>query len=126
MLFDSRASLAAEASLDSLWLKAQVTLNNIANSDTPGFKSSKVSFSQVLKDTQASKNNGSAARGAGAVYQTRVTTSDETTVRVDGNNVDMEKELAELWKTQAQYSYLLDKVKGHYNSINSAISNMRT
>ena len=151
MLFDSFSSQAAHASLDSLWTKVQVISNNIANESTPGYKAQSVSFSQVLDDVQGAKLNtkaykqnavfgqkqqqdagqnqyGIATGGAvagGARYRTTITTDDSRSMRVDGNNVSMEKEQAELWKAQAQYTYLLDRVRGHYNSITTAISNMK-
>ncbi len=58
-------------------------------------------------------------------FRTTVTRHENSAVRVDGNNVVMEEEQAELWKTYAQYSYLLDRVGGHYRNINTAITNMR-
>ncbi|MDL2252731.1 flagellar basal body protein [Ruminococcaceae bacterium OttesenSCG-928-I18] len=161
MLFDNYSTRAAEASLDSLWLKTKVISNNLANVDTPGFKASSVGFEQVLRnkseslaarspynddnqrqntdanqmqagnssngDPQAvdANNANMGNRGARSFYRTNVTQNDSTNVRIDGNNVSLEKEQTELWKAYAQYSYLLDRVSGHYNSINSAISNSR-
>ncbi len=63
--------------------------------------------------------------GPRSLYRTTVNQNTDTEVRIDGNNVQFEKEQTELWKTYAQYSYLMDRVSGHYSSINSAISNSR-
>lgn len=125
MIFDTYSTQAAQAGLDALWIKAQVISNNIANVETPGFKSQQVSFSQVLGRATESRMAGSQG-GSTATFRTRITTDKDTTVRVDGNNVSLEREQAELWKAQAQYSYLMDSLKGHYSGINTAISNMRT
>jgi len=38
-----------EKGIDASWLRNQVISNNIANVDTPGFKSSKVEFESVFK-----------------------------------------------------------------------------
>lgn len=133
MLFDTRSSQAAEASLDALWMKSQVIANNMANADTPGFKTSSVSFDTVLSRAARAQNvegrevspQEAANRALSGGYRARVTTDNTTSVRVDGNNVVLEKEQAELWKTYAQYSYLLDRIGGHYNNISAVISNMR-
>ncbi len=133
MMFDSQASLAAQASLDALWLKTQVISNNLANSDTPGFKASNVSFEQVLEGAAAQTRQqntegrevGETGTGGVRGYRARITTDPTTSVRNDGNNVSLEREQTELWKTYAQYSYLLDRVSGHFSSINTAITNMR-
>lgn len=146
MLFDTAATQAAEASLDALWMKTQVISNNLANADTPGFKQSAVTFEAALDSARSQKNfkgweqaRGSgyqenvlgqalpqgAKGGRGGVYTTRVIQDTAPSVRVDGNNVQLEQQQSELWKTYAQYSYLLDRVGGHYNSITTVVTNMR-
>lgn len=132
MLFDTQSTLAANASLNALWMKTQVITNNLANVDTPGFKASSLSFQQVLANTKGrgQKNiegqDVSAQNGRSSGYVARISTDENSSIRIDGNNVSLEREESELWKTYAQYSYLLDRLKGHYGSINTAISNMRT
>ncbi len=138
MLFDNHATQTGEASLDALWLKTQVITNNISNVETPGFKASSVRFEEVLK--RASAQNGNSygkteterlaererGRDGGlSTFRTTVTRHENSSVRIDGNNVVLEEEQAELWKTYAQYSYLLDRLGGHYRNITTAITNMR-
>lgn len=147
MIFDNFTTQASQASLDALWLKAQVITNNLANADTPGYKAQNVSFSQTLSNASrrqaiatgtqavsahqkattpsAAHVRQAAGNGGNGAFTTRVHTNDDTSVRVDGNNVQLEKEQNELWKTYSQYSYLLDRVAGHYNTINNAITGMR-
>lgn len=132
MLFDTKNTLTAEASLDSLWLKTQVISNNLANVDTPGFKASNVTFEQSLRNAALEIQNkeghevsAGGRSGTSGGWQARVTTDDTVSTRVDGNNVSLEREQAELWKTYAQYSYLLDRLGGHYSSINTVIQNMK-
>lgn len=62
--------------------------------------------------------------GGNTLFRTTVVQNDDTSVRIDGNNVSLEKEQTELWKAYAQYSYLIDRVSGHYANINSAITKM--
>ncbi len=135
MLFDTNTTLTAQASLDALWMQTQVISNNMANVDTPGFKASTVSFEAALSQASRQQNvegqevgvNGAAASSGGAgVHQARVSTDPSTSVRIDGNNVVLEEQQSELWKTYAQYSYLLDRISGHYNTIGTAINNMKT
>ena len=131
MLFDTRSTLTAEASLNSLWLKTQVIANNIANVDTPGFKASNVTFEEALEREVAVQNKEGQEVSRRETrrpdqFRSRITTDTISSVRVDGNNVSMEREQAEMWKTYAQYSYLLDRVGGHYTSIGNVISSMRS
>ncbi len=80
---------------------------------------------QAAHANNANLGNEQVLDGSGAKYRTTVTQQEDTSVRIDGNNVDLEKEQTELWKSYAQYNYLLDYVSGHYSSINSAITNSR-
>lgn len=128
-MFETKATQAGEASLDALWLKAKVISNNLANVDTPGFKASTVNFAQVLgRETEARKAgaaSNSSNRPGTSIYRTTITEETGTDVRIDGNNVVLEKEQTELWKTYSQYSMLLQRVAGHYSSINTVVNAMR-
>lgn len=117
MIFDSLSSKALESSLDAAWLKTRTTLDNIANYETPGYKAKKVTFEQVLRDV-----DGSGAQSA--TFRTKITTDDTTSNRMDGNNVSMEKEQVELWRTYAQYAYLTDKVTGKYSNLRQIFSKL--
>ena len=115
MGFDSLSSKAMENSLNAVWLKTKVISNNIANYETPGFKSQEVSFEEVLDGTK--KDGEKNVVG----FKTTVTNNDDTSIRPDGNNVNMEKEQMEIWRAYAQYTYLTEKVSGHYGNMRYVI-----
>ena len=115
MRLNNISGQAMEKSLDAIWLKTKVISNNIANYETPGFKSQEVSFEEVFR-------NANNARGKEIVgFKTKVSQNSDTTLRPDGNNVNMEKEQMELWRAYAQYSYLVDKINGQYNNLRYVI-----
>lgn len=117
MVFNSLSTQVMEGGMDSLWLKMQVHLDNIANYSTPEYKTKKVEFHDVFDDVN--KN------GKGKVLlRTSVSTDDHTEGRIDGNNVDMEYEQLELWKAQAQYAALTSKLNADYTNLRTVISNM--
>lgn len=114
MRFDNVSAQAMQKSLDALWLRTKAISHNISNYETPGYKAKEVSFEQVL--------NGVDQNGKQKVaFRTRVTEDASTTLRPDGNNVNMDKEQQELWRAQAQYSYLVNKVSGQYNNLRYVI-----
>ncbi|MEG1971679.1 MAG: flagellar basal body rod protein FlgB [Oscillospiraceae bacterium] len=117
MLFTNMEYKAMESSLDSLWLKQQVITNNLANSDTPGFKSKTVSFENVLADRMGDKKSNREYD-----YRSKIVTDNGTEARPDGNNVDVEKESAELWRAYAQYSYLTGKISGSFKNMNYVLN----
>ena len=99
-----------EKMLDFLWGRQTVTLNNIANDDTPGFKSQYISFENILgeKLKDASAGWRPMKQVEQAINSTRAslhTTRAEST-RLDGNNVDMDQEQVDLARTALEYQYM--------------------
>ena len=82
-----------QAGLDALWLKQKVHSNNIANSETAGFKAGEVSFKTRLD--QAKQHIES--------IQVQVKQNQGLSNRLDGNNVDPETEMARLAQTRMSY-----------------------
>lgn len=103
-----------EKGLDASSLRQRVLVNNVANIDTPGFKRSDVDF-QVALDVALGKKsnlslkttlhrhiNGSAADG----NQSSVVTDQSTSIRNDSNNVDIDREMANVAENGLYYSGL--------------------
>lgn len=119
----------SEKILDNLWMRQNATQNNIANVDTPGFKAQYVSFEEELASRIAGAGGGTGGRFGihvrNAVEDTvsgsapRVFRTADQSTRLDGNNVDMDQEQADLVRTALQYQYTL-------NSVNNDISRLRT
>lgn len=113
-----------EKMLDYLWGRQTVTLNNIANVDTPGFKSQYVTFEDELRSRikNAASGQGSGRRIGHAIDRTRAelrTTFTEST-RLDGNNVDMDQEQVDLVRTAYEYQYMLNSINNDLNRLKSA------
>ncbi len=103
--------------LDGLAARERVIANNVANVDTPGFKASRVTFEGALQQAIARGEGGpelALARtdprhllGAGvsrvADVQPVVHQSTQTSLRNDGNNVDIEVEMASLAETSLRF-----------------------
>lgn len=94
-------------SLDALWLRQKVISNNLANNDTPGFKSSTVLFEEFLKDALngASLDKEDVQKKLDSL-QPAVITNQTTASKADGNNVDVDAENMEFVRTQIEYEYL--------------------
>lgn len=102
-LLNSENLLIAQKSLDALWLKQKVISNNIANIDTPGFKSSDVVFEDILKNMIDTCSSGQEFKEKLAVIEPRIVKDNSTKIREDGNNVDIDAENIELTRVQLQY-----------------------
>lgn len=109
--------------LDGLWTRQQEISDNISNVETPGYKSKSVSFEDQLKalltDNSASTNE--IVKGIKNT-QPQTTVSDEESLRLDGNNVDIEKENVELARTQLNYMYSLRELSNYFSRLRYAIT----
>jgi flagellar basal-body rod protein FlgB len=93
------------AAMSGLVARQRAIANNVANVDTPNFKASEVRFEDVLKGAIGSGSPGSppdqTSLNAAASQSSLI---DGTTLRADGNNVDIEREMASLGETNLTYS----------------------
>jgi flagellar basal-body rod protein FlgB len=119
----SNALLATEKMADYLWQKQQVTLNNIANVSTPGYKTQYVTFQDELRSKLESyKNDGaSKIREEIAGSPIRTYTKSNESSRLDGNNVNMDVEQVELASTTIQYKMAIADINDELMRIKSAI-----
>ena len=82
--------LLGEKTLDSLWMRQNLTMNNIANVDTPGFKSQYMTFENELAQkirsalTVQKTSMKNVARGIENMRPSVHTTLNEST-RLDGS-----------------------------------------
>jgi len=106
-----RTTQSLVSALSGLSTRQRVINNNIANINTPGFKASEVSFAGELSNAM---DNGKSlkleATDPGHLGETgdsdvspQISTQRGTTQRLDGNNVDLEKEMVMLSETVLQY-----------------------
>lgn len=97
------------------WMQQKINSQNIANVETPGYKSKSLSFDSVLREAE----NGCKEISR---LNVRVESSDAVSNRPDGNNVDLETESIALYKAYAQYSMLLSKLSSEFDKYNSVLN----
>lgn len=111
-------------SLDGLWLRQQVTMDNIANYSTPGYKSKTVDFENILKSNIGNLHSVKSTELNEQIKLSDVVIkeNENQSLRLDGNNVDLEKENLELAKTQLQYMYTVSEINSYFSKLKSVIS----
>ena len=120
--------LLGEKTLDSLWMRQNLTMNNIANVDTPGFKSQYMTFENELAQkirsalTVKKTSMKNVARGIENMRPSVNTTLNEST-RLDENNVDMDQEQVELARTAYEYQFMISSVSSDLSRLRSAAKN---
>jgi flagellar basal-body rod protein FlgB len=121
---------AFQKALDASALREQVIANNIANAETPNFKSSSVEFENLLQKERQEQGAIAAKRthskhleftGGGEEVEAVVVKNTSTTQRMDGNNVDIDYQNAQLAKNQIYYNNLIEKLNGEFRRLRMAI-----
>lgn len=117
--------------LDASWIRNEVTANNISNIDTPNFKSSHVEFESALKDAIEGNNVGMKTTNIKHVntdgkhissIEPKIEKDTNTTMRMDGNNVDMEAQQLDMVKNVIYYNSLVQKLHGEFSRLRTAIN----
>ena len=120
-----------ERSLDASSLRQKVLSNNIANIDTPNFKRSDVAFETVLRNTlegntlsgrRTDERHIAIGTSSSSEVLPEVYTERNTTLRNDGNNVDIDSEMTSLATNQIQFNALVQQINHHLGLMKYAIS----
>jgi flagellar basal-body rod protein FlgB len=114
-LFDT-TDLLVQRGLEGASLRQQLLSNNLANANTAGFKRSDLDFQATLASALGS---GSADAVAGANFAP--VTDTNTAMRADGNNVDMDGEMAKLTSNAVEYETLTSIEKTRLQMLHDAI-----
>lgn len=120
-----------EKALDAAWTRNEVIAQNIANVDTPGYKAKTVRFEEYLEDAldkDGFKGNMTDSRhikiGGGNLDKASIkvtTENNNLSTRLDGNNVDIESEMASLAKNDIRYSTITQSVNSGFARLKSVI-----
>lgn len=119
--------LSLEKSLDYATLKNRTISNNIANVDTPNYKAKDVDFKEILSSKLTTSIQAKRTHIKHMPFSNDVNLSYQIKNRTNtfynhnGNNVDIDKEMAELAKNQIYYQSLIDRVNGKFRNIQTVI-----
>lgn len=125
-LFDGTIQ-TLEKSLAYSTAKNRIIADNIANVDTPNYKAKKVVFKNVLASTmdktiQNKRTHSKHFSFGNMVDQSYVVRENTNTMyNHNGNNVDIDQEMAELAKNQIYYQAVVDRLNGKFSNIEKVI-----
>lgn len=120
-----------EKSLDASLLRNDTIAQNIANDDTPAYKRKDVAFEQYLNDSLGKTNlEGNLtdkrhiainSKDIDKVEPSITQDNSDVSMRIDGNNVDIDSEMAYLAKNQIKYNTLIQLISSNYSKIKNVI-----
>lgn len=108
-----------QTALDRTAQRHALLTGNVANVNVPGYKRKDMDFNIVLKEEM--EKNPFAERSQDLRDQMAQRASDRTSIRLDGNNVDIEREVMSLAETQLRYEALTKSTSSYLAGIKNAI-----
>ena len=115
-----------ENGLSYATLKNKAITQNIANVDTPNYKTKEVSFKDVFSD--AKKSSISAYRTDARHYDfsieigsSGVYSNENLRTRPNGNAVNMDAEQAKLAENTIYYNALIDRISSKFSTLNTVV-----
>ncbi len=134
MLFDRifTQNSILESAMQGHLIRNEVITNNIANADVPGFKKSVVSFEDELANALGSAKKKTSPRlrsfvefadlDLSSIAARTFKVKTNNFYRLDGNNVDVQKEMVDLYTNSIKYDTLASSVMNNYRRINLVTS----
>ncbi|MEI3604590.1 flagellar basal body rod protein FlgB [Pseudogracilibacillus sp. SE30717A] len=123
-LFDQTYS-SIEKALSYSTERNNVISNNIANVDTPNYKSKDVIFKNVLSEEidhlSAKRTHPKHLPFSTLSNGYKTVINNNTMYSHNGNNVDVDKEMANLAKNQIYYRSMVDRLNGKFNTMQTVI-----
>lgn len=111
-MFDDVTSVALHSALDGLAARQRAIANNIANVQTPGYRATRVSFEDSLREALVS--------GEAPVVTPTSQSSLEPT-REDGNNVNLDTETLSSVDTNLRYQLALRAMDHEFSVLRASM-----
>lgn len=133
ILFRDRTPQVLQKAMDLHAQKVATAAGNISNAETPGYKAKRFEFESVLQRAvggeqmpMTATNGKHLVRGNqdfGSI--TGVTDVDLSQGRIDGNNVDMDREMAGFSEAQIAYDAAVTALTRRAGIIRSAVTDIK-
>lgn len=115
-----------EFALKGLGMRSKAIAGNIANINTPGYKRKTVNFEDILQektknDIAISSTNDNHILSAENNRRNPITITEEASFNVNGNSIDLDKEMVELSKTGLRFKALSTLARKQFENIRGII-----
>ena len=95
--------------------RQSLLVNNLANVNTPGYKRKDTDFNIMLEESMDNFDEVVANRNSGAHR------AETSSLRLDGNNVDMEYEVMSIATTEARFNTLTELTSRYFSGLKNII-----
>ena len=131
-----KSTVVQEKALDAAWLRNEVLAHNIANVDTPTYQRKDVDFEKYLRyaldngldDIIVNRRHNFRFSQQPSIDSIQPKVMEEyntMAMRIDGNNVDIDEEMAQMAKNTIRYNVITQNLNSKFAKIKHAISEGR-
>lgn len=111
---------------DASWNRNEAISNNIANVSTPNYKRQDVSFEKELARALKGSEFESIGNKVAGIDLSKIDgeiyiDQEDSSYRLDGNNVDIDNENVKFAANQIKYNALIQSISGEFTSLQSAM-----
>lgn len=131
LMGNSKTRVLMGKSLDAYMARSRAISSNIANATTPGYQRREVRFEESLGKALSGSNLKGARTdskhlqlGGGSLSSLKheVVRPYDPTLASGVNNVDIDKEMADLAQNQIAFKFAMKRLAGGYAKLNAAIT----
>ena len=131
LLFSDNVPKAMKKSLDLMSTRQSVISSNIGNLDTPGFKASEIDFQGQLREAlgakgqlnlQATNEKHFGPKTSNIGSMTADPFEELDAAKSNGNNVDVDKEMAKMAENQIMYNATVQLMMKRGGTVRAAIT----
>lgn len=122
-ILSSNSMLMMKRSLEFLWTKQSCILDNIANVETPGYKTKYATFEESLENairSSAQSKGTSSIESAIGDASIQIHEAEEST-RMDENGVNITEQMTELTRNAYQQQYVMNAISSDFSVLMTAI-----
>ena len=124
-MLTSNSALLLEKSVGFLWTKQAAILDNIANAETPNYKTKVVTFEESIRSRleQDAASPGEAEESVRDILEDPEVTVFEAQeqTRMDDNGVNTTEQMVELIRNAYQQQYVYQAINKHYAILRMAV-----
>lgn len=124
-LLESNSALMLQRSMNFLWTKQSCILDNIANAETPNYKTKYATFEESLDN--AIRRAAGEKQGKNAAFREAIEDSQlevhqaQESTRMDDNGVNITEQAVELARNGYQLQYVMDSISSDFSILRTAI-----
>jgi flagellar basal-body rod protein FlgB len=135
LLFSDISPKVMKKSLDLMSSRQSVITSNVGNVDTPGFKASEIDFQGQLREAlgskgqlnlQATNDKHFAPKSSNISSLTADPFEEEDAAKSNGNNVDVDKEMAKMAENQIFYNAVIQLMMKRGSTVRASITETAT